>query len=130
MRARTLRLASAHVAAALLASATSSGAAPVSPSPAMQQAVAVPQSGWMTLSMLTPSGAIGLAGAAGQPMPPPDQASSPADQAPPPPRAYGTTATPPLPVIGVWLATLAVAVYILSKHHHGRFEFPQPGSPG
>jgi hypothetical protein len=35
-----------------------------------------------------------------------------------------------MPVIVIWLATLATAVYILTRHHHGRFFFPVPNSPG
>ena len=77
--------------------------------------------GWLTLSMLTPSGAAVLdstALAAAQPdtMPPP----------PPPPPTYTGPGTPPIPVIILWLAVLGTMVYIATKgnHHH-----PVPNSP-
>jgi hypothetical protein len=79
-----------------------------------------PQSSWLALSMLTTGGAIGLGGAGVQ-LPPPDN--------PPPPHAYGAAPTPPIPVIAVWLATLATAVYILAREHHGRVFFPSRISP-
>jgi hypothetical protein len=80
--------------------------------------------------MLTPSGAVGLAGtaaqpAADQPLPPP-----PPPPGPPPPDENAVSGVP-LPVIGIWLAGIALAVYILTRSHHGRFSFPQPPvSPG
>jgi hypothetical protein len=98
---------------------TSSSAAP---------AAQTSQISWQTLSMLNPSGAIALGGAA--------VAAQPAADVPPPPPLGppppdGGIGTPPLPVIAVWLATIAVAIWILAhKHGHGTFEFPQPNSPG
>jgi hypothetical protein len=71
--------------------------------------------------MLTPGGSIGLGGAAAQ-LPPPDNS-------PPPPPGYGAVQTPPIPVITIWLATLATAIYILTRNHHGRFFFPPRNSP-
>jgi hypothetical protein len=80
-----------------------------------------PANAWLTLSMLTPSGAsvLSAAGVA---------AAQPSDYAPPPPppesRGMGT---PPLPVIGVWLAVIALDIYLLTKdddHHHAT-----PNSP-
>jgi hypothetical protein len=75
--------------------------------------------GWLTLSMLTPSGSavLGSAGvAAAQP-----EATPPAS----PPGQSGI-GTPPIPVILIWLAVLGVDIYIATKnnHHH-----PIPNSP-
>lgn len=72
---------------------------------------------WVALSMLTPSGAVALEGtgvAAAQPETPPPP--------PPPPEASGFP-TPPFPVIAVWLAVIAVDVWILTRNHHHR-NFP------
>jgi hypothetical protein len=110
--------ASAAVAASLVVSSTASVAAAMPPAAAAPQAS---QASWLTLSMLTPTGAIGLAGAAAQPaadVPPP----------PPPPGYENSNRTLPLPVIAIWLAEIALAVYILTKNHHGHFVFPN--SPG
>ena len=120
MRVRASRIAAAAVAAAMLfdsAVAVAAAAPPAAP----PQATAA---SWLTLSMLTPAGAIGLAGTAAQPN---------ANEAPPPPPPPGpppgnAVSGVPLPVIGLWLAEIAVAVYILTRHHHGRFIFPV--SPG
>jgi hypothetical protein len=70
----------------------------------------------MALSMLSPVGATALGGAAVAAQP-----------APPPPRYSDGLATPPLPVILVWVATLAVIIYIATRndHHH----VPVPNSP-
>ena len=66
--------------------------------------------------MLSPSGAIGLAGATAQPA---------ADMPPPPPPAEDNAYRGvPLPVIGIWLAGIALAVYIATRNHRGRFIFP------
>jgi hypothetical protein len=73
------------------------------------RASAAPQYGpsgdaWLTLSMMTPSGTVGLGGssvAAAQPVPPP------AD--------YHHSSTPPWPVIGIWLAVIALDIYLLLK---------------
>ena len=105
------------VAVALTASLVfGSTAATAAPAPIASN----PQTSWLTRSMLTPGGAIGLGGAAVQ-LPPPDSA--------PPPHAYGAAPTPPVPVIAIWLATLATAVYILTREHHGHFFFPPRNSP-
>jgi hypothetical protein len=75
--------------------------------------------------MLSPAAAMGFAGAAAQPVP--DQA---APLPPPPPPEGNAVSGVPIPVIGIWLGWVALAVYILTRNHHGgRFEFPQPGSP-
>jgi len=121
MRVLGSRIASAAVAAALIfdsSAAIAAGPMPAAPPQASQAS-------WLTLSMLSPSGAIGLAGAAAQPatdVPPP-----PPPGPPPPENAYGGV---PLPVIGIWLAGIALAVYIATRNHKGRFVFPEtPVSP-
>jgi hypothetical protein len=115
-----VRIASGAIVAALLFSSTASGAASIS-APA---APAAAQNGWLTLSMLTPAGTLGLAGTAVEPGPP-----TYAPPPPPPPPTYGTVQRPPVPVIAIWLATLATAIYILTRHNHARFFFPVPNSP-
>jgi hypothetical protein len=125
MRGLKAKIASCAVAAALVASSTATGAAslpaPAQPVGASQAA----QSSWLALSMMTQGGAIGLAGAAAQPdgaaLPPPP---------PPPPRGYGSVQTPPIPVIAVWLATVAMAIYIATIDHRGHGQFPLPNSAG
>lgn len=114
------RIASAAVAAAMLFDSTA-GIAATTPPAAPAQAS---QTSWLTLSMLSPTGAIGLAGTAAQPatdVPPPPP------EGPPPPDGNAYRGVP-LPVIGVWLAEIALAVYILTRNHGGRFSFPN--SPG
>lgn len=104
------RIATAAVAVSLLMSSAASGAqtiaAPTSP------ASVQPGASWLTLSMLTPDGSIGLGGAAVQP-----EQTTLGDYAPPP-QAGGGSGTPPIPVIALWLAEAAVAIYILTRHHH------------
>ena len=124
MRGAKLRIASGAIVTALLFSSTASGAASLTTPGATPQTQSA-QSSWTTLSMLTPAGAIGLAGTAAQPGPDSDN-----QPPPPPPPVYGGSPTPPIPVIVIWLATLATAIYILTRHHHGRFFFPPPNSPG
>ena len=118
-----LRIASGAVVAALLCSSTAGAAAANSGPSTATQAPAV-QNGWTTLSMLTPAGSIGLAGAAVQPGP---ESSGPPPPAPPP--VYGAVPATPVPVIAIWLATVATAIYILTRNHHNRFFFPPPNSP-
>ncbi|MEA3057876.1 MAG: hypothetical protein QOF34_691 [Sphingomonadales bacterium] len=119
MRVIGSRIAAAAVAAALMFDSTAGVAASSLPA-AQPQAT---QASWLTLSMLNSSGAIGLGGAAVQPaadVPPPP---------PGPPPAEGNAYTGmPMPVIGIWLAGIALAVYILSQDRKGRFSFPN--SPG
>lgn len=116
------RFASALAAAALVFSTAGTAvAAPASSPPTA--ANAQQPSPWLALSMLTPAATIGLGGAVAQP-------GNGNDQAPPPPPVFGSVQSPPVPVIAVWLATVAMAVYILSHEHHGRFIFPHPNSPG
>ena len=104
----------AIVSASMIGSSTAAVAATPAPAPTT--------SAWMTLSMLTPSGAavLGSTGvAAAQPdtLPPPP---------PPEPRTYTGPGTPPIPVMILWLAVLGTMVYIATKnnHHH-----PAPNSP-
>ena len=117
MRGTGSKVASAAVAVALVFSSTAGVAASAPPVAAPQTS----QVSWLTLSMLTPSGAIGLGGAAAQPaaeVPPPPPSG------PPPPPEENAYNGVPLPVIGIWLAGIALAVYILTKNHRGRFSFP------
>ena len=116
MRVLGSRIASAAVAAALIFDSTA-GIAASAPSPTPPQ---VSQASWLTLSMLSPSGAIGLAGTAAQPatdVPPPPPG-------PPPPPEDNAYRGVPLPVIGIWLAGIALAVYIATRNHRARFNFP------
>src|SRR5437868_14406946 len=116
MRVLGSRIASAAVAAALIFDSTAGIAASAPPATPPQAS----QASWLALSMLTPSGAIGLAGAAAQPatdVPPPPPEAAP----PPPPPEGNAVAGVPLPVIGIWLAGIALAVYIVTKNHHSRF---------
>lgn len=108
---------SAAVVAALVSSsvATASTPAPVAATPTAQ-------SSWMALSMLTPAGTVGLGGAAVQ--------ANSDDRAPPPPppEGYAGPGFPPLPVIAILLADVALAIYIATKHHNGRVVLPTPNS--
>ena len=124
MRVTGSRIASAAVAAALIFDSTAGVAATASPSTPPQAS----QASWLTFSMLSPAASIGLAGTAAQPatdVPPPPPLPGP----PPEGNAYNGV---PLPVIGIWLAGIALAVYIATRNHRGRFSFPQPNpnSPG
>lgn len=119
MRVIGSRIAAAAVAASIVFTSTAAVAQSAPPSAMAPNA----QVQWTALSMLSNSGAIGLAGSAAQPG---------VDQPPPPPPPPGTVAVReengvagvPLPVIGIWLAEVALAVYILTRSHHARFEFP------
>jgi hypothetical protein len=70
----------------------------------------------MTLSMLTPSGAVGLEGSA-------VAAAQPADMGPPPPgpRVIGT---PPTIIFVFWLGVIASMVYIATHEHHNNPVLP------
>ena len=113
MRDIRTKIASTAVAAALIFSPTAAVAATY---PTQAQ-----NSGWTTLSQMTPAGADALSGAvAGAP----DAATLAAAQST---VAYDEPhANPlPLPVIAVLLAVLGTAIYIalIEKHHsHGVFE--------
>src|SRR5690348_18159994 len=68
MRGVKLRIASGAIVMGLQFSSTASEAASVA-APAAAPAAIPSQNSWATLSMLTPAGAIGLAGTAAQPAP-------------------------------------------------------------
>ena len=87
---------------AALAMATSSTAGLAAPA-APQQA----RDPWVTLSMLTPAGAAALAGSATA------VAAQPETPPPPPPVIVEDRGFhPPLAVIAVWLADIALMIYI------------------
>lgn len=113
-----LAAASALLVTPMAASAAGTGGSSGTAAAAQQ---APPQTPWLTLSMLSPSGTIGLGGAAAQ------AGASESPPPPPPPNGYDNS-HPPYPVIGLWLAEFAVAVYLLTKNHHGHVSFPN--SPG
>jgi len=103
----TSKMVAGVVAAALLASSTATAATAQSTAPAAQA-----QSPWVTLSMLTPVGATALGESA-------VVAAQPENPPPPPPDAG--PGWPPIPVIAIWLLTLGVFIYIVTKgnnHHH------------
>lgn len=105
MRAITVRIASLAAAAGILFS--SSAAISATPSSSAQPAAS--SISWTTLSMMTPAGAIGLAGAAAQDaeVPPP----------PPPPEPNGVAGVP-LPVLILWIADIAALIYIATRNHN------------
>ena len=105
MRCSRQLVASAVLSISLLANSTAASAA----------SAAQPSTGnaWLTLSMLTPSGAAGLGGAAVAAAQPKRRLTE-----------YQGSSTPPLPVIAVWLAVLAADVYILTRHHHHHANSP------
>jgi hypothetical protein len=87
-----------------LAVVTSSTASAASASP-QQAAVQQAQNPWMALSMMTPVGAtaLGSAGVAAQPGPPSEDEDRPRI---------------PLPVIIIWLGTIAAMIYIATHNNH------------
>ena len=101
----------AIVSASMIGSSTAAVAAAPAPAPA--------SSAWMTLSALSPSGAavLGSAAAAAQPaaVTCPDGAVVPAGAPCPAPAAYTGPGFPPIPVLIVLAAVLAVAIYVASK---------------
>lgn len=109
MRCSRQLVASAVVSISLLANSTAALAAAPATQPSAGNA-------WLTLSMLTSSGATGLGGAA--------VAAAQPETPPPPPPEYQGSSTPPLPVIAVWLAVVAADIYILTKHHHHHANSP------
>lgn len=116
MRRLGQQVAFAVVSLSLMVSSTAAVASAPAPTPAPFQATGF--DGWMTLSMLTPSTVASTGVLAAQPETPPPP--------PPPPPGYTGPATPPLPVILIWLAVLGVDIYILTKNNH---EHPLPNSP-
>lgn len=102
MRVIGRRTVSAIIALAMAASSTAGVAATAAP----QQA----RDPWVTLSMLTPAGATALAGAA-------TAVAAQPETPPPPPPAVGEDRGfhPPLAVIAVWLADIALMIYIATR---------------
>ena len=103
MRVIGSRAISAVVALAIAASPTA-GLAAAPPAAAAPQA----RDPWVTLSMLTPAGATVLGGSAAavaQPETPP----------PPPPAVEERRFHVPLPVIAIWLADIALMIYIATR---------------
>lgn len=109
MRRSHQLIASAVVCFSLIATSTAAGASTDPPPPPTGDP-------WLALSMLTPSGSAGLAGAA--------VAAQPEAPPPAPPPHYGSS-TPPLPVIALWLGVIALDIYLIARsNHHGH-----PNSP-
>ena len=106
--------------AATTASATQATSAPTA---APTAAATTPsmngiQNPWLALSVMDPTAAVALGGAAAAAQP----------DAPPPPPQYGIGfQAPPIPVIVIWAAWLALFIWIVSHHGHGHFT---PISPG
>ena len=110
-------IAAAVVSASLIVSSTAAVASAPAPAPAADS--------WLTLSMLTPSGAAVLdstAVAAAQPatVTCPDGTVVAVGAPCPAPAPYASPGFPPIPVIIVWLAVIGVDIWILTKgnHHH------------
>lgn len=100
------RTMSAVVALAVAASSTAGVASTLPPPAGPQQA----RSPWVTLSMLTPAGASALSGSAAA------AAAQPGTPPPPPPAVVeGRGFHPPLAVIAVWLADIALMIYIATR---------------
>ena len=111
-------IAAAVVSVSLIASSTAAVASAPAPAPASDS--------WLTLSMLTPSGAavldsVGVAAAQPATVTCPDGTVVSEGAPCPAPTPYARPGFPPIPVIIVWLAVLGVAIYILTKgngHNH------------
>ena len=114
MRIIGSRFLSALGALAILSSTTQALAGPA-------PAAAAPTAAdpWLTLSMLTPAGASTLAGTAAA-------AAQPEGPPPPPPVQGGFHI--PTPVLVIWLADIALIVYLATRHH-SHHHIP-PLSPG
>jgi hypothetical protein len=122
-----MKIASTAVAAALLFSPTV-GAASTMSAPAAQSA----PNAWVTLSQLTPSGAVALAGSSAVAASSNAAVMAGSAQATTD-TAYDAHGNPlPIPVIAVLLAVLGTAIYIaFIEKHHGHVTIPtQPVSPG
>lgn len=103
MRVIGSRIAAAIVAIAMATSSTASMAS--TPPAPLHQA----RSPWVTLSMLTPAGASALPASATA------VAAQPEAPPPPPPAVEGRGFHPPLAVIAVWLADIALMIYIATR---------------
>lgn len=97
-----MRMTTGKTIAATAAAVALISAAPVA---AASAAPAQPTSNsWLTLSALNPAGATALGGAvAAQPV------------------EADNNVNIPLPVIGFWVATVAVMIYLATRHKHGHF---------
>ena len=115
-------VASAIVSLSLISSSTAA-LAQSAPPPASSDS-------WLTLSMLTPSGAAVL-GAAGVTAAQPDSQTCP-DGSVIPANAtcggpgYTGPSTPPIAVLAIWALVLGTMVYIATKNNHSH---PVPNSP-
>ena len=103
MRVTGSRIVAAIVAIATVTSSTASMAS-TPPAPPDQA-----RSPWVTLSMLTPAGASALSASAIA------VAAQPETLPPPPPAMEGRGFHPPLAVIAVWLADIALMIYIATR---------------
>lgn len=103
MRVTGSRIVAAIVAIATVTSSTASIAS-TPPAPPDQA-----RSPWVTLSMLTPAGASALSASATA------VAAQPETLPPPPPAVEGRGFHPPLAVIAVWLADIALMIYIATR---------------
>ncbi len=102
MRVIGSRVVSAVVAVAIAGSSTAGMAAAPTATPQARDP-------WVTLSMLTPAGASALSGSA-------TAVAAQPDTPPPPPSAVeGRRFHPPLAVIAVWLADIALMIYIATR---------------
>lgn len=102
MRRSRQLIASAVVCLSLIATSTAAGASAAPPPPPNGNP-------WLALSMLTPSGSVGLAGSAVAAQP---------EAPPPPPPHYTGFSTPPLPVIALWLGVIALDIYLITRNDH------------
>ncbi|MGE5562089.1 MAG: hypothetical protein ACM3ZV_02135 [Bacillota bacterium] len=117
-------IASAVISLSLIGSSTAALAQAPLPSPSSDA--------WLSLSMLSPSGAAVLgttAVAAAQPTTQtcPDGSVIPASATcAPPPGTYTGPSTPPVAVLAIWALVLGTMVYIATKNNHSH---PVPNSP-
>jgi len=111
MRSRASRLLAMAAGAAMLISSTAAAASPPS-----APASAPPANPWVTLSMLNPAGAAALGGAAAAVQP----------DYPPPEGGPAGIGGIPWPVIAVWLAVIALDIYLLVKDDNDEEEFASP----
>ena len=128
MRSIRTNLAAMVVATAIMVSPTAAASATMAATTAQPAS-----SGWVTLSQMTPAGAMAMAGS-GAVAAAPDAATVAASAAAVQPvEGDAPRANPlPLPVIAVLLGVIATAIYIafIEKHHgHADFPGPPPVSP-
>jgi hypothetical protein len=115
-----MRIIGSKIVSALGAIGILSSSVPALANPAPTASAAQARDPWVTLSMLTPAGASALAGTA--------SAAAQPDNPPPPPPAEGGGFHIPTPVLVIWLADIALIVYLATRHHsHGHIP---PLSPG